>query len=117
MHNIIPLMVNFIFIGILAMIVLKIFNITYKFGFTTSGLGDGLKKFALPGVIAVLYYVGVGIVEEFYVRGLFLNVVETFACKNANKTEIAIIVSSVVFGLGHIPGMIGMGIGEKNCEN
>ena len=35
MHNIIPLMVNFIFIGILAMIVLKIFNITYKFGFTT----------------------------------------------------------------------------------
>ena len=136
---IIPLMVNFIFIGILAMIVLNIFNITYKFGFTTSGLGDGLKKFALPGVIAgilsflaffvglfpfdykptiwkiliegVLYYVGVGIVEEFYVRGLFLNVVETFACKNANKTEIAIIVSSVVFGLGHIPGMIGMGIG------
>ena len=58
-----------------------------------------------------LYYIGVGIVEEFYVRGLFLNLVEEFVHKNANKTEIAIIVSSVVFGLGHIPGMMGMGIG------
>lgn len=136
---IIPLMINFILIGIVAMIVLKLFNVTYKFGFTKSGLGEGLKKFALPGIIAgilsfvaffiglfpfdytptiwkiliegVLYYIGVGIVEEFYVRGLFLNIVEAVACKNAHKTEIAIIVSAVVFGLGHIPGMLGMGIG------
>lgn len=58
-----------------------------------------------------MYYVGVGIIEEFYVRGLFLNIVEEFADKKANKTEIAIIVSSVVFGLGHVPGMLGMGTG------
>ena len=136
---IIPLMVNFILIGMLSIIVLKIFKITYKFGFTVSGLGERLKKYALPGIIAgilsfiaffvglfpfdykptiwklliegFLYYIGVGIVEEFYVRGLFLNLVEEFVHKNANKTEIAIIVSSVVFGLGHIPGMMGMGIG------
>ncbi len=97
-----------------------------------------MKKYAIPGLIAggvsfiaffiglfpfdykptiwkiliegILYYIGVGIVEEFYVRGLFLNIVEAFADKKKHKTEIAIIVSSVVFGLGHIPGMLGMGV-------
>ena len=136
---IIPLMINFIFIGIVALLVLRMFNITYYFEFTTRGLGQGLKKFALPGIVAgilsfvafflglfpfdykptiwkiliegILYYVGVGIVEEFYVRGLFLNIIEEFVYKKTNKTEIAIIVSSVVFGLGHIPGMLGMGMG------
>lgn len=136
---IIPLMINFLFIGILAIVILRLFRIEYKFGFTTAGLGQGLKRYALPGVIAgiltfaaffvglypfdyeptlwkiliegILYYVGVAIVEEFYVRGLFLNVVETLSDKNVHKTEIAIVVSSVVFGLGHIPGMIGMGMG------
>ena len=135
---IIPLMVNFVLIGILAFAVIKIIKITYRFGFTSKGLKVGLKRYAVPGVIAgvlsfiaffaglypfdytptiwkiliegMIYYVGVGIVEEFYVRGLFLNVVEAFAEKSKNKTMIAIIVSSVVFGLGHVPGMLGMGI-------
>lgn len=136
---IIPLILNFIIIGIIAIAVLKIFNVTYKFGFSLNGLGAGLKRYAVPGIIAgvlsfvaffiglypfdytptiwkiliegILYYIGVGVVEEFYVRGLFLNIVEAFADKKKNKTEIAIIVSSIVFGLGHIPGMIGMGAG------
>lgn len=138
-HYIIPLMMNFILIGIIALVILKVFHISYKFGLTTDGLGDGLKRYAIPGVLAgafsfiaffiglypfdyvptmwkiliegVLYYVGVGIIEEFYVRGLFLNIVEAFASHSSHKTEIAIILSSVVFGLGHIPGMVGMGIG------
>lgn len=137
-HYIIPLMLNFILIGIIAIVILKAFNITYKFGFTAKGLCEELKKYALPGIIAgglsfiaffiglypfdytptlwrlliegVFYYVGVGIIEEFYVRGLFLNIIEAFADKKANRTEMAILVSSVVFGLGHIPGMIGTGI-------
>lgn len=135
---VIPLMINFIIIGILAIVVLKLFHITYHFGLTVSGFREGLKRYAMPGVIAgvlsfaaffiglypfdyrptiwkiliegILYYIGVGIVEEFYVRGLFLNIVEAFLDGKDNKTEIAIIVSSVVFGLGHIPGMLGMGI-------
>ena len=135
---IIPLMFNFIIIGIFAIVVLKLFKISYNFGFSANGLREGLKRYAIPGIIAgvlsfiaffiglfpfdykptiwkiliegVLYYIGVGIVEEFYVRGLFLNIVEAFADKKENKTEIAIIVSSVVFGLGHIPGMLGMGM-------
>lgn len=136
---IIPLMVNFVFIGIVATVVIKVWKIDYTFGFSTRGVGEGLKKYALPGIIAgilsffaffvglypfdykpsiskiiiegILYYVGVGVVEEFYVRGLFLNIVEALFKKKANKTEIAVIVSSVVFGLGHIPGILGMGIG------
>lgn len=136
---IIPLMINFIIIGIFAIVVLKLFKVTYNFGFSANGLSEGLKRYAKPGIAAgvlsfaaffiglfpfdykptiwkiliegILYYVGVGIVEEFYVRGLFLNIVEAFADRKDNKTEIAIIVSSVVFGLGHIPGMLGMGIG------
>lgn len=56
----------------------------------------------------VLYYVGVAIIEELYVRGLFLNIVDKIAHKNESHTVIAIWVSSVVFGLGHIPCMIGM---------
>lgn len=136
---IIPLMINFIIICILAIVVLKLFKVTYDFGFSASGLREGLKRYAIPGIVAgvlsfvaffiglfpfdyrptiwkiliegVLYYIGVGIVEEFYVRGLFLNIVEAFADGKDNKTEIAIIVSSIVFGLGHIPGMLGMGIG------
>lgn len=35
---IIPLMINFIIIGILAMVILKLFKIKYNFGFSTSGL-------------------------------------------------------------------------------
>ena len=80
---IIPLMINFILIGILAIVVLKLFKVTYDFGFSVNELRD--------------------------VRGVFLNIVEAFADKKDNKIEIAIIVSSVVFGLGHIPGMLGMG--------
>lgn len=44
----------------------------------------------------ILYYVGVGIVEEFYVRGLFLNIVEALLKHNSNRTLIAIIVSKSV---------------------
>lgn len=136
---IIPLIINFVFIGIIAWIILKQFRIDFTFGFTKEGLWEGLKKYALAGMIAgvfsfvaffiglfpfdyqptiwkilvegVIYYIGISIVEEFYVRGLFLNIVETLFSKNAHKTTIAIVVSSVVFGLGHIPGIIHMGIG------
>lgn len=136
---IIPLMFNFILIGGLAVAVIKIFRIDFYFGFSKKGLAVGLKKYALPGIIAgicsfaafyiglqpfnyqptiwkifiegIIYYIGVGIIEEFYVRGLFLNIVEAVCSNRSHKTVTAIIVSSVVFGLGHIPGVISMGVG------
>lgn len=136
---IIPLIINFILIGIISWFILKRFHIDFAFGFTKNGLREGLKKYALAGIIAgifsfvaffiglfpfdykptiwkvlvegVIYYIGVSIVEEFYVRGLFLNIIEALFSRSAHKTAIAIVVSSVVFGLGHIPGVIGMDIG------
>ena len=97
---------------------------------------EGLKKYAFAGVAAgifscvafiiglapfdykpsvwkiliegVFYYFGVAIIEELYVRGLFLNIVDRIAHKKEHHAAIAIWVSSVVFGLGHIFGMIGM---------
>ncbi len=133
---IISLLVNFLIIGFFGWFALKLFGKDWKLGLHTSGLIDGLKKYAFAGIVAgilsciafiiglapfdyrpsvwkiliegVLYYFGVAFIEELYVRGLFLNIVDKIAYKNERHTVIAIWVSSVVFGLGHIPGMIGM---------
>lgn len=133
---IMSLLVNFLIIGFLAWLVLKSFGKDWPLGLHTSGLAEGIKKYAFAGVVAgilsciaftiglapfdynpslwkiliegVLYYLGVAIIEELYVRGLFLNIVDKIAHKKEYHTVIAIWVSSVVFGLGHIPGMIGM---------
>ena len=133
---IISLLVNFLIIGFLAGLVLKSFGKDWPLGLHTPGLVEGLKKYAFAGVAAgifscvafiiglapfdykpsvwkiliegVLYYFGVAIIEELYVRGLFLNIVDRIAHKKEHHAAIAIWVSSVVFGLGHIPGMIGM---------
>lgn len=134
---IVPLTINFVLIGILAFAVLKVFHIQFDFGFSRKGLAGGFRKYAIPGILAggcsfaafyiglypfdyqptvwkvlfegIIYYIGVGIVEEFYVRGLFLNILEGICRKSPHKTEAAVIISSVVFGLGHVPGVIGMG--------
>lgn len=133
---IISLLVNFLIIGFFAWVALKLFGKNWPIGLHTSGLIDGLKEYAFAGVAAgilsciafiiglapfdynpsvwkiliegVLYYFGVAIIEELYVRGLFLNIVDKIAHKKEHHTVIAIWVSSVVFGLGHIPGMICM---------
>lgn len=128
------LAVNFVIICVLAYGVLRLFAPEWKLGLGTKGLIEGLRKFALPGVLAglatavgfclglpfdgspsvwkvifegIIYYAGVAVVEELYVRGLFLNLVEDLACRSPHRTNIAIAVSAVVFGLGHIPGILG----------
>ncbi len=133
----ISLMMNFCLITLLGFLTLRIFCPDWELGLHLQGIWEGLKRYAPAGMAAgllsgaafwiglrpfdyehtvwkvliegILYYIGVGFVEELYVRGLFLNVVEKIAYKRGNKTNIAIAVSSVVFGLGHIPGMLGMG--------
>lgn len=128
------LMVNFVLIGILAYFVLKYLCPDWKLGLTKEGLAEGLKKYGIVGSIVaimgfvafyiglkpfdykpsfpkvliegVIYYIGVAIVEELYVRGLLLNLIERFFKKNANSTNIAIIFSSVIFGLGHVFGVL-----------
>ena len=106
-------------------------------GLGKDGLKEGMKKYVLSGGIlfavilgafalgligsynytptiwkvlveGIIYYVSVGFIEELYVRGLLLNYLERLLKNKRNATLIAIIVSSLIFSLGHIPGMIGL---------
>lgn len=53
-----------------------------------------------------VYNISVGFLEELYIRGLLLNILIVLLKKYKNSTFKAIIISSVLFSLGHIPGMI-----------
>lgn len=128
------LMVNFIIIGVIAFIYLKLLCPEWRLGFTKEGFKDGLNKYGAMGVIiaaiglvaffigslpfdcnpsalkviieGVVYYVGVAIIEELYVRGLLLNFIEKAFYKNKDNTLIAVVLSSAIFGLGHIFGSL-----------
>ena len=58
-------------------------------------------------VEGVIYYVGVAIIEELYVRGLLFNFIEKIFSKNKNNMVIAVVLSSVIFCTGHIFGTLG----------
>ncbi len=130
------LMVNFVLIGIIAYLTLRFLCPEWKLGLQKDGLLSGMKKYGMQGVTVsligflafyvglmpfdanpsiakvliegVIYYIGVAIIEELYIRGLLLNYIEKLFCKSKNSTMIAVVASSVIFGLGHIPGTIGM---------
>ena len=129
------LMINFLIIGGAAFLYLKFLCPDWKLGLEGDGLTGGLKKYgaigvsvALAGFVAffvglfpfdnhpsmakvivegVVYYVGVAIIEELYVRGLLLNFIEKMFAKRKNSTLIAIVSSAVIFGVGHIFGTLG----------
>lgn len=128
------LMVNFLIIGIIAFLFIRYLCPEWRLGFTVNGLTDGLKRYGMIGVITaaigfvafyvglkpfdrqpsiakvlvegVIYYIGVAIIEELYVRGLLLNLIEKLFYKKQNSTLIAVILSSGIFGLGHIFGTL-----------
>ncbi len=132
------LMFNFIIICMIAFLTLKYFCPNWKIGLNKNNIKDGLRKYGIPGIIVgvitciaffiglkpfnynptlykvliegIIYYIGVAIVEELYVRGLLLNLIEKLCHKNKNNTMIAIILSSVIFGLGHIFGVLDQSI-------
>lgn len=129
------LMFNFIIISIIAFFTLKCFCPNWNLGLNKNELNIGLRKYGGIGIIVgiissiafyiglqpfnysptilkviiegIIYYLGVAFIEELYVRGLLLNLIEKIFTENKNKTMIAIIMSSVLFGLGHIFGVIG----------
>lgn len=128
------LMINFIFIGTIAFLTLKYLCPNWKLGFNKKEIISSLKKYGIMGIIVgivsgiafyigltfdsnpsiwkvlvegIIYYIGVAIVEELYVRGLLLNLIEKISYKSKHSTLIAIIVSSVIFGIGHIFGVLG----------
>lgn len=128
------LMVNFIIIGIIAYIVLKYLCPNWELGLKKDGFVNGFKEYGLAGIIVaiigfiafyvglkpfdlkpsifkvliegIIYYIGVAIIEELYVRGLLLNFIQKIFDKRKNKTIIAIVLSSVIFGLGHVFGVL-----------
>ena len=127
------LMINFLIMGIMAFLFLRILCPKWKLGFTKIGLIDGFKKYGIIGVAVaivgfiafyvglspfdrqpsiakvlvegILYYVGVAMIEELYVRGLLLNLLEKMFIKSNNSTLIAVVLSATVFGVGHIFGV------------
>ena len=132
------LMLNSVIIGIIAFLVLRCLCPSWKLGLGKKGLAAGFKKYGVVGVMVgiisgiafyiglqpfdykptiwkvliegIVYYFGVAIVEELYVRGLLLNFIEKLFITRKNKTAIAIISSSVIFGVGHVFGVLGQSI-------
>lgn len=54
-------------------------------------------------ISGVLYYTAVGLIEEFFCRGLFL---QTFLICSNNEL-LSVLLSAILYGLGHLPNMIG----------
>lgn len=132
------LMFNFLLIGIIAFLTLKYLCPDWRIGLDGNKLKDGLKRYGTAGLIAgvisgmafyiglrpfnysptvwkvltegIIYYFGVAFVEELYVRGLLLNLIEELLRSKKNNTQIAILLSSIIFGLGHIFGVLGQPI-------
>ena len=128
------LMINFIIMGLITYLILKYFCPNWKLGFRKDKILSDLKKYGICGVIVglisciafiiglsfdfnpsiwkvlvegIIYYIGVSIIEELYVRGLLLNLIEKLFFRRKNCTLLAIIISSVIFGVGHIFGVLG----------
>lgn len=108
----------------------------FELGFTCIGLHDGLRKYGFSCALAlavpflaffiglypfeyrptiwkvlidgIIYYIGVGIIEEFFCRGLLQNSLEKLLQQKKNPQLNAVVISSAIFGLGHIFGMMDM---------
>ena len=128
------LMANFLLTAIVFFVGWKTLYSKWDFGLGTKGLLSGIKKYGLSGLIIFLfstlafvvglmpfdnkptvvkvviegfiYYIGVAFIEELYIRGLILNIIEKLFYKKQNATLYAIVTSSVIFGVGHIFGTL-----------
>ena len=70
-------------------------GIAFYIGLRPFNYNPTILKVLIEGII---YYIGVAIIEELYVRGLLLNLIEKLGYKKRNNTIMAIILSSVIFG-------------------
>ncbi|MDL2300266.1 CPBP family intramembrane metalloprotease [Clostridiaceae bacterium OttesenSCG-928-D20] len=140
----ITLLLNFIIAFAICWLCKKFFIEDWQFGLQLKGTLDGLRKYGLPAVIAtaivtiafwiglmpfdnkptiwkvvvegVVYYIGVAIMEELYLRGLLQNIIEKWFGERKNATLYAILIASVLFGLGHIWGALGQPIVTVICK-
>ena len=138
------LMANFLLTAIVFFVGWKTLYSKWDFGLGTRGLLSGIKKFGLSGLIIFLfstlafvvglmpfdnkptvvkvviegfiYYIGVAFIEELYIRGLILNIIEKLLYKKQNATLYAIVTSSAIFGVGHIFGTLGSSLLTIVCK-
>lgn len=134
----ITLMLNFLLAFAICWVCKKLLIKDWWLGLQFKGILTGLSKYGLPAVIAtimvafafsigltpfdnkptiwrvivegVVYYIGVGIMEELYLRGLLQNIIEKWFGERKNATLYAILIASALFGLGHIFGALGQPI-------
>lgn len=132
----VTLFVNIIIALAAALILLKLLVPGFNPGFKTANFKSGFKKYWVSAVLAfivpttafiigllpfnytptvgkvlfegVIYYLAVGIIEEFFNRGLLLNGIAGLFKNSKNAQLWAVIISASIFGLGHIFGMIGV---------
>lgn len=90
--------------GLIGFSVALIGLIAFYVGLMPFDKSPSLEKVIVEGVV---YYIGVALVEELYIRGLLLNLIEKLFSKKENATFIAIVLSSTIFGVGHIFGTLG----------
>lgn len=139
------LMINFLIAFILCGSCRKFLIRGWRFGLCSDGIAVGLKKYGMPSVIAaiavalsfciglspfdnkptvwrviiegIVYYIGVGIMEELYLRGLLQNVIEKLFEKRNNASLYAILITSVLFGAGHIFGALDQSLATILCKS
>lgn len=138
------LIINFIIGFIICWICKKTIIKEWNFGLQSKNILSSIKKYGIPAIIGTIivtisfvvglvpfdnkptiwriivecfvYYIGVGIFEEIYLRGLLQNIIEKWFEKRKNGTIYAIFIASVLFGLGHIFGAIGQPIITVICK-
>ncbi len=140
----ITLMVNFLLAFAICFLCKKTVLQNWHFGLQAKGLRDGLSRYGAPAVVAtaivtisfciglapfdnkptvlriiiegIVYYIGVGIMEELYLRGLLQNKIEKWFGERKNAALNAILITSVLFGLGHIFGALGQPVATVVCK-
>ncbi len=132
----IKLLINIVFAMTAGTVLTKTLIPDFKLGFGKNNFAAGLKTYGVSAIMAfaipcgafsiglmpfdytpsvwkvliegVIYYIGVGIIEEFFCRGLLQNSLERIFEGRKNPQLTAVMITAVVFGLGHIVGVLGM---------
>lgn len=138
------LMVNFLLAGALCWLWRCTLGGKWRFGMQVDETAEALRQHGLPAIIAtgiaaisfcvglspltnqptlwrvliegIVYYIGVGIIEELYLRGLLQNVLERCFDGHRHRTLYAVLITSALFGLGHIVGCIGQPLFTAVCK-
>jgi membrane protease YdiL (CAAX protease family) len=140
----ITIFINIILTLAVGISLVKILIPKFDVGFQSTNFKIGLKKYGVSCFIAflipciafiiglypfdyhptlwkvlfegIIYCMGVGLIEEFFCRGLLQNAIEGLLNNRKNVQLVAVLITALIFGLGHIFGMIGMPVLLASCK-